>query len=166
MLVIKSFIHGNAVVPEIFGPGAGPFLQIQGCPWSEFLGLCSGYGRTFRGAPGKSTWFHASIPTQPVIEVGRIQLDKIYLFFSTGQGCFLTEVHVWDGPIQVQRIPGINTTGDHSRNPTNNANSWQTRPGGNIHTMNYGLGISMRFRFDADSTVSFASIGADFILAS
>jgi hypothetical protein len=160
LVVIKSFIHGNAVIPEIVGPG--PFVQIVGCPWSELLGYCAGYGKAFRGGSGKSTWFHSAVPTPPV-QYSRVQLDKVFLFFNAETGCFMTDVHIWDGPDSVSTISSLNTSGDNLRNPTER-NSFNIRipPGNSLHTMNYGLGISMHFRFDSESVVMFTSVGADF----
>lgn len=150
------------MLPEIVGPGPGPFLQIQGCPWSEFLGLCSGYGKSFRGASTKSTWFHAAVPTPPV-EYTRMQLDKVYVFFHAQSGCIMDQVHVWDGPDRIAIID-TTTTGDNLRNPTNqNSFAIRVEPGSSFHTMNYGLGISMHFRFDTESVVQFASVGSDFL---
>jgi Family of unknown function (DUF6623) len=160
--IIKSFIHGNAVIPEILGPGPGPFIQIEGCPWSEFLGLPSGYGKTFRGAAGKSTWFHAAIPTPPV-EYTRVQLDKVYVFFFGQPGCTMDQVHVYDGPDGIATIT-TTTSGDNLRNPTQQ-NSFPIRvePRNSFHTMNFGLGVSMHFRFDSESEVQFSSVGSDFL---
>ena len=56
-------------------------------------------------------------------------------------------------------------SGDHNRDPVPGVNAFNVLEGDDsIHTMNFGLNISMLINFVAESTIYFSSAGASFIV--
>jgi len=109
-------------------------------------------------------WFHASVPT-PVREGSwQVALQDVFLLFNSENAAVLTDVHAWDGSDRFSVTGGLRVSGDRSHNPSLGTNAFQPRNAdGSIHRMTFGLCVCMQFHFDADATVTFNSVGANFL---
>ena len=176
---VRSFIHGNAIVAERVGGGAsigpisaGPLTAIHSSEgpvwWSDITGLPQGWGKTYRGKADQLDWFHAAIPTPSFtfppgdgsFHVARLQ--TAFIFFNAGEGCFISDIHFWDGIDAIQLLQNQNITGNHPREEVgvNTFNPLDTN--GAMHPMNAGLGISVGVHFRSEADITFFSAGAEF----
>lgn len=173
MVISKSFVHGNAFMTERGGGSSvsspGPLDNVQDggiVNWSDVIGYAQGWGKTYRGKENQRVWFHVAISTPSMMSGSRIQLDKIYIFSNTTQGCFITDVDVWDGKYPVGTFRDLAITGDHSEGEFENQTVFRPRISNDqLHTMIFGLGISVRVTFTTRSNVTFHSAGADFLVS-
>jgi hypothetical protein len=170
MVLQKSFIHGNAIVAERVGGGnissPGPLLSPSGVAWSDVVGLPRGWGKTYRGKRNEEVWFHAVIPTPTIVSSREVRLNTVFIFFESeaDNRNLMKEVQVWDGKILVTRIPNLMSQGDLSM-PQVDRNVFDPREAnGALHSMQFGLGISMLIQFNADADITFFSAGADFLI--
>jgi hypothetical protein len=123
-----------------------------------------GWGADMSLKPGKSSWFHISVPTPVIVGDVRSQLKKIFVMFDCSGGR-ITEVHVWDGSFKVQEFKGLALTGEH-RVSLDGANTFTlAQP----HTVIYGIGITFTFSADIGfdspippSRLILATAGGDF----
>jgi hypothetical protein len=163
LTLFKSFIHGNAIVAEYVGGSSitspGPLNTVAGVYWTDVVGLPQGWGKTYRGKAGEAVWFHAVVPTPTMVSSVRVQLDQVYVFFNAREGCSLVDLHAWDGIDNILQIGNLSVTGDQSRNPTTGVNAFPI-----LHTMNFGLNISLHVRFNNEADITFFSAGADFLV--
>jgi hypothetical protein len=153
---LASWIHGNAfAVPE--APGFQN-LQVGGIPWTDIVGLHRGWGQTWRGKQASRNWFHVAIPTPVIVDDTRLRLDKVFVLFNAGVSCDVTDVHVWDGPRQVQTFGTFRRTGDHC-GALDGDNTFDIS--GNPEVF-LGVGVSVFVTFNLESDITFCSAGADF----
>ncbi|HEV2755476.1 MAG TPA: hypothetical protein VG318_06830 [Actinomycetota bacterium] len=106
--------HGNTAVPERLA-GDGRLEQVGGRPWTDVVGLATGYGKTFRvsaspdeSRPLHSNWFHIAIPTITRLADRDMFLENFYFFFTSdsrsgGQPhtVFVSQIDVWDGSTRI-----------------------------------------------------------------
>src|SRR6266511_1680429 len=132
MGLATSFVNGNTVVPQAAGGGAitspGPLLQVDGVPWSDVVGLPRGWGRAYRGKRGEHVWFHASVPTPVRVDGAQVLVQDVFSLFWADAPCFMSDLHVWDGPDFLQAFDQLHTTGDQSHNVDRGVNAFQPRP--------------------------------------
>ena len=164
MVNTKSFIHGNAIIAERVGGESfdsswGPLARpVAGEVWSDLVGAPAGWGKLFRGKGGNKVWFRAPIPTLTVASSSKVNLEDVFVFFSSYDTCYMEELQVWDGPQFVQEFKGLSVKGDFTRNVVSGANAFALR-----RTMNWGLSLGMLINFPNDSNIAFTSAGASFI---
>jgi hypothetical protein len=169
---MRSFIHGNAIVAERVGDGA--LAQLGGVPWSDIVGMPQGWGKTYRGKGDQLNWFHAAIPTPgftfPTVAhpegaaFNTAHLAEAYIFFNSRDGCFISDIHFWDGNDVIQLLEHQHIAGDHPREEVG-VNTFTPRdprfPDG-LHIMAAGLGISVGVHFPREADITFFSAGAQF----
>jgi hypothetical protein len=170
MVLQKSFIHGNSIIAERVGGATitspGPLLSPDGIPWSDVVGLPRGWGKTYRGKSNEEVWFHAAIPTPAIDSSRQVRLNTVFMFFETeaNNRSFMKEVQVWDGKVRITQIPNLTSQGDLSM-LQGGVNAFDPREAnGALHSMQFGLGISMLFRFNEEAEITFFSAGADFLI--
>lgn len=154
-------------------------LTVPGrIPYSKEIvvgnGFPQGWGRSFGKGFGAlwysgegvgQMWFHAPIPTFTVMSSVRVLLEDVFIFFQTNGDCFMSHLDVWDGPNLINKFPSLHISGDHRVDPVPGENAFQVRDAGTgaIHTMNFGLNLSMSIDFKSGSSITFSSAGASFI---
>lgn len=104
MAFIMTRVHGTAVVAE--QPAGGRLVQVDGTPYSDVTGMPFGWGKTFRIATGRGTWFHVPIPSVAQLDDRAMFIDQFFLFFTTELrgDAFTTQiadVHAWDGSARI-----------------------------------------------------------------
>jgi hypothetical protein len=176
MINVRSFIHGNAIVAERVGGGAvaspGPLTNVQQVPWSDVVGLPQGWGKTYRGRSDQLDWFHAAIPTpgftfpttanpdggSTYLVAG---LQRAFIFFNATDGCFISDIHFWDGIDVIQLLQSQHISGNHPREEEG-VNTFNPRDSSGVHSMAAGLGISVGVHFAREADITFFSAGAEF----
>jgi hypothetical protein len=99
---------GNAILAEAVGGYSvhedwGPLTISRGRGWSDVVGVPQGWGKSYRGKAGTKVWFHAPVPTTPVVSSSRVQLEDVFVFFDLSDGdCFMSNLDVWDGPVHLR----------------------------------------------------------------
>lgn len=167
MAIHTLFTHGAAVVAEKAGGGSvtspGPLTQVGGVPWSDVLGLPQGFGKTYRGKRDSQVWFHAAVPTPAQIGSQLAVLNQVLIQGLLASGARLISLHCWDGGTNINRLNGLNITGDLRGDFVSGRNSFDIRnPDGSFHRMILGLCVCMEIHFDLEADVRFDSIGAAF----
>lgn len=102
-----------------------------------------GWGADMSVKPGKSSWFHISVPTPVIVADIRSQLQKVFLMVDA-EGGRITEVHVYDGSSKVQEFKGLHLDGEH-RTKLDGANTFTLA---SPHTVIFGIGITFTFTAD------------------
>ncbi len=144
-----SWVHGSSVQME----REGYFISKRR----------TGYGAHFN-THGKE-WFHFAIPTPVILDGQRASLKKIFVFYKTEGAAKITAVHVYDGGGKpFKKFDNLSHSGDHSTG-VDKDNSWVITP---VHSMGFGLGISVLVNFGAATTsgvpgILFVTAGADFV---
>ena len=136
-----------------------------------------GWGAEFFGKEQTRNWFHISIPTpawmvNPVTQnAGHPQLLRIFFFYKTNGGVYITDWHIYDGPRRIKEIKLTDTVGidpngeDHSAG-IDARNKLDINPPLEIL---FGLGISLGVDFRTKPpdyvfpSLLITSAGADFI---
>jgi hypothetical protein len=139
MLKHASWINGNAVVVE--EPNN---ILVRHWGWGTEM--------QFTFAPGvapRGTWCHIALPTPVIINDVRLKVQKLFLFFKTGQHAVIDNIHIYDGPGKIaawDAVPGGNISarrsGDHSRSIDDQNTIILPDP----HEVSYGISISFTFR--------------------
>jgi hypothetical protein len=102
-----------------------------------------GWGADMQVAPGKSSWFHAALPTPVLLAGVRRKLLRVFLMFEAEQGS-IRAVHVYDGSSKVQQFDSLALSGEH-RVSLDSANTFNlTTP----HVVRFGIGVSFLFTAD------------------
>lgn len=142
------WVHGTSVQAE----REGYFISKVRPAW----------GAVFRTQGGE--WFHFAVPTPVIFNGQDSTLQKVFVFYKTGLGAKITQLHIFDGSTKIQEFINLQFSGDHSK-AIDGQNTWITNP---VH-IKFGLGLSILVEF-GDATVSgvpeitFVSAGADFII--
>lgn len=102
-----------------------------------------GWGADMSIKPGKSSWFHISVPTPVIVNNVRTHLQRIFLLFDA-QGGSIRNVHVYDGSAKVQEFNGLSLQGEH-RIGLDAQNTFNLSA---QHTVQFGIGISFLFVAD------------------
>ena len=163
MANVKSFIHGNAIFAE--RAGASVFHAVDGIEGTDTLGLPTVWGKIYEGPGGLTNWFHAVIPTFPVIFSSLVQLEAVFIFFKTSGSCSIGELQFWDGTDRINRVPSLTLAGNYPHDPVPGITAFEVREEGTgiTHTMNYGLNLGIQVNFSERSQIVFYSAGASFI---
>ena len=156
MSLTSMWIHGNATVVE--------------APESLDYIVYYGWGANFGVLPKKQTWLHIPIPTPAVSNDTHLELQTVYLLFQTtdlagtvddSRGR-IEDVHIYDGPVQIQPFDGIGLRGDLS-SPIKTRNIFSLdQP----HRVSFGISLSFLFLAAANSDTNNLLVlgaGADFI---
>ena len=119
-----------------------------------------GWGSEFSGRPSSTNWFHLPVTTPAVKDAARPVLGKVFVLYETTGSARITAVHLYDGKEEIRSFDGLGLAGAH-RGAIDAANCFYVTP---PVTVSYGLGVSVCVDFgtSADSSISFASAGADF----
>ena len=176
------WVHGNAVRPEWVGENlarviGGRWDETAGeVPCSEINGLPRGWGTTYRGrashaetatgammdADAKPYWFHFSIPTPVITDGKRAALQRVFVLWRASPDVSPVALHVYDGG---RRIAEFAIDGDESGR--NGLGGDDDLVDGVTQfdlllprAVQFGLGISLSFRFLADGDVTFFAAGA------
>lgn len=176
MALIMTRVHGTTVVAQ--QPAGGRLLQVDGTPYTDVTGMPFGWGKTFRIASGRGTWFHLAIPSVAHLQDRPLFLDQFFVFFSTEirDGRFTTQisdVHAWDGSARIFTFrPPQPYAGDWSapREVTDSSgftfgNTWLPRRRETLERfpMNTALGISLNAGSILEGNITFHSAGAGFV---
>ncbi len=143
------WVHGTSVQAE----REGYFISKSRPAW----------GATFRTQG--SEWFHFAIPTPVIFGGQNSTLQKVFVFYKTGLGAKITQLHIFDGATKIQEFLNLGLSGDHS-GALDGQNTWTVNP---IH-VKFGLGLSIAVEF-GNATVNgvpeiiFSSAGADFLIS-
>jgi hypothetical protein len=180
-LRIAQWVYGTSVqveYPERLDPG-----KKVGNPddsrFTEFT-LLDGVRRRGEGAyfrtdhtlpPPVDNWFHFAIPTPVILEGPRLELTRVYVFYSTvidrvSMGAQIVDVHLYDGPNIIKEFNDLFLAGVHN-GAVDSSNEFQIFPPVSIQ---FGLGVSVRvavsFDVGFDATgwpdVLFTCAGAEF----
>lgn len=177
-VLIKSFVHGNAVVLQFPG-GAGPEFtagsrmnQVANHAWTDQLGERQGPGAVFRGQAGNTNFFHVCIPAPdsalvrsptPIIDEQGITPPHFYVAqpavlvtvdfdVTLDRGVEITSVSIFDGRNSVAvftpSVSGIGTTRISLPSP---------------RQIQFGLGVSFGVTFNGDGNIAFHSAAAQFM---
>jgi hypothetical protein len=178
------WVHGNSVRAQWVGdPPLGQVTAqrsgggVGGVPWSEFVGLPTGPGQTFRcrdsgggerGSravhPRLSTFFHFSIPTPVMLSGDRLSLLRVFVLRRATGPAFLLQVNVFDGPTVIPVATPV-AEGPHRDGTGGLADlvpgvtQFDLKP---PHQVLWGIGVSVGFGFEADLDLTFTAAGADF----
>jgi hypothetical protein len=152
-----------------------------------------GDGATFHGQIGTYNWFHFAVPTPVVLDDRQQAIGRFFVMYET-QGGYIRWVHLWDGVNKIVEFDGpglpplptgyLDADQREEWNKTwhaavEAAKSIEARYG--LHDRNtfvlaqpvavrWGLGISVGVNFETpytnaqDSWITFASVGADFVM--
>ena len=125
-----------------------------------------GWGADMSVKPGKSSWFHISLPTPVIVSDVRSQLQRVFLLFDA-QGGSIRNVHVYDGSSVIHEVNNILFEGEH-RLQLDAKNTFNLP---NPHTVVWGIGISFVFTaaigFDSaipPSRLILGAAGGDFMV--
>ena len=176
MSFIQTRAHGNGFVPQ--QPASGILLQVEGTAYTDVTGMPFGWGKTFRIATGRGTWFHIGLPSVTQLERSRLYLDQFYVFFTAEVlpgNTFTTqvpEVHAWDGSAQIFRFrppqpyagnwSGPREVTDDSGNTFGNTWYPRRRDNGQRFLINTAVGVSLRAGALQEGNITFHSAGANF----
>ncbi|MFB9394169.1 DUF6623 family protein [Streptomyces coeruleoprunus] len=152
MALHASWVHGNAVTVE-----SPEVLARQG----HF-----GWGGDMEILPGKSSWFHITVPTPVIVSDVRTKLIKVFVLFRTDpHRGRIRNVHVWDGSEKIQEFNDLSSEGEH-RTGLDAQNTFSLNQ---PHTVIFGIGISFKcsaaIGFDTpigSSRLIIATAGGDF----
>ncbi len=151
------WVHGNAF--QVENPGALAETQRKG------------WGTSFKGNSGASTWVHVSIPTPVVHENEHPRLERVSLLYKL-EGAEIWNVHVYDGAKRIKLVNSLHLSGDFSRRVVSDENTWRLEPPAALTS---GLGISVNLQFAANTggpygtanlEALFVAAGADFVISS
>lgn len=170
MGLYAQWVHGNTAQIELNSHGRGaredvvpgsvntyPFGRIGAAiQWSAIEGLRTGSGSSFQCQAGSDYWFHFAIPTPVLVDSARARLGRVMVLFTAGPSVMLRSVHVWDGPTRVFARDGLTVGGAHL-GLAEGVNSFPLPD----QQVNWGLGVSVRFRFDSDGVVQLHAAGID-----
>jgi hypothetical protein len=165
MALHASWVHGTAFAPA--ERPANGLSNVNGVSWTDVVGLRQGGGTTFQGQAGHNNWFHVSIPTPVIVNDVRARLKQVFVMFQCGDpnaqaaqnaGANVTDIHVWDGPNRIHTFGPFLLFGEHRfRLDTSNT---LVMPA--AREISWGIGLSVRVQFSAQTQVTFAAAGADF----
>jgi hypothetical protein len=129
MLKQASWIHGNSLTVET--------------PRNLSSIVHIGWGTELRFGPGKSSWCHIPIPTPVIIDDRRARLQKLFLFFKCEEvDGDIRNIHIYDGPVAIQRFNGLSLKGNHSER----IDSTNTITLQNPREVFHGISISFLFQ--------------------
>lgn len=127
-----------------------------------------GWGVRFHGQKDALNWFHAALTMPSTLGDQNLLLSKVFVLFKTetpnpqGFSPLIKHVHIYDGTHKIVSLDNLSLSGDHDEH-LDARNCHFLYPFPSIKT---GLGISIGVHFlDSDTSISFSSIGADFITA-
>jgi hypothetical protein len=150
MATVSSWTHGLAVVAD---------------PSIEFT--VSAVGKEFSDESASQPLFLVPIPTPVILHNGnRVTPRRVFVLFNASQGVEITRVIVNDGPSNIYdntlttpvsgQHDGKNGLADLKENVT------QFTLPGSPSSVNFGINIAVRVKFNATGTILFTGAGADF----
>jgi hypothetical protein len=152
------WVHGNVFVPERIDDG---FLaRVGGIAWTDRVGLPRGWGRTYRGQNDRDNWFHAMIPTPPIDDGVRVRASVAFVLFDAEPDAEVQNVHVWDGVNLIFRNDNLRVSGNRCSSIQIGLNGFDIP---NDPLVQWGVGISVRVRFNEEANITFCSAGVDFL---
>ena len=154
-LIVKAvWVHGHALEAET--PEQLTKTDVKG------------WGVRFHGQKDALNWFHAALTMPSTVDNQNLRLSKVFVLFKTeksnpqGFSPFIKHIHIYDGAHRIISLDNLSLSGDHDEH-LDARNCHFLYPFPSIKT---GLGISIGVNFlDSDTSISFSSIGADFITA-
>lgn len=157
MAVQSMWVHGHSAVIELNGLPRGSTEDVLGRPGTALIGLRVGWGAVYRCQANSAYWFHFAIPTPSVDDGVRSHLRRVTVLFSAEPGVTLGSVHVWDGNNRVFVQDGLSVGGTRAT-PVNGQNSFALPD----VAVQYGMGISVLFRFTSAANITFHAAGIQF----
>jgi hypothetical protein len=123
-----------------------------------------GWGVRYFSKKDKKNWFHFPFTTPVILDDGRPQLTRVFVFYDTTEAA-VTNIHVWDGGRRVREFNELSLEGEHL-SAIDDENRWILDP---PVTIRYGLSISVGVQFRGRligtfgaGQINFSAAGADF----
>jgi hypothetical protein len=172
------------------GTSDGPFRNFDAEPghdYQDVVGKREGARATFRGKAGRDVEFLFPIPTSPWVDYGsgghRLSLNKVFVMHRADGGAHIDALYAYDGgkwmiwtPVDPVDAPALNLINggifDGSAEQFPPVGDPKLIEGKNMwklfapEPVFYGISVGVHVVFAAhndDSTVSFASVGCDFV---
>ena len=142
-------IHGNAVS---FAENPDQLQPINGNNWTNHYGAHFGWGCSYQGAAGASSWFHFAVTSAGQLLSAHEQLDMVEALLDVDVGVFLESIHVWD--MASNRLAAID--GLHRSSSTAHFFSPAL-------ATDAGIGVSLNISFTRQGTVTFRGVNARFV---
>ncbi|GEM_PF-2885905 len=127
-----------------------------------------GWGGRFHGEKDALNWFHAALTMPSTLGNQNLRLSKVFVLFKTEKSnpqyfsALIKHIHIYDGAHKIISLDNLSLSGDHDEH-LDAQNCHFLYPFPSIKT---GLGISIGVHFlSSNTSISFSSIGADFITA-
>lgn len=140
-------VHGHSASVELSDEWPADAFAVRHAGWGTDVELVPKYVPGNPDRSGPFAWLHLALASPLEVSsgwlverVGWPEVNEVSVFFQTGAGALLRDVHVWDG---VQRLLTVQPQVDGDfRVQATPSNTWAVNA-----ALRFGLGISLRFSF-------------------